>query len=204
MLAFQAGILATTAAFGVLLARSFYDTPAPWRRDGACVVAVLAGLLIALPAGAPLPFLLWTGGLVTGLLAIALIDLQTRTVPDLLSLPLIGLGLLHATLALGEPLLFAAGAAAAGLTLFLVGRLARLLVGGDTVGGADVLLAAAGGAWLGPLAAIDAALLAVAYCLPSLAAAGLQTRRIARRDIPFCPALAAGIATAWLLGPLFH
>ena len=84
------------------------------------------------------------------LLTLALIDLREKTLPDAITLPLIGAGLAAALILEPlDPLTHAIGAAA-GLTLFLaVGATFRRLRGYDGLGGGDAKLFAAAGAWVG-------------------------------------------------------
>jgi len=97
------------------------------------------------------------------LLTLAVIDLETRLLPDRITLPLAALGLAIAGAGYGP----SSGAALAGAALgygLLTGlnQLARLTMGQDGMGGGDAKLAAALGAWLGPAPLIWALLLAFA------------------------------------------
>jgi leader peptidase (prepilin peptidase)/N-methyltransferase len=96
----------------------------------------------------------WTaaGGLVLtwGLIALAVIDLDTQILPDAITLPLLWLGLL---LSLGGWITDARsailGAAAGYLALWGVFQLFRLLTGKEGMGYGDFKLLAVLGAWLG-------------------------------------------------------
>ena len=84
------------------------------------------------------------------LLALGLIDYDTKLLPDLITLPLLWLGLL---LSLGgtfsDPVSAIIGAAAGYLTLWSVYQLFRLLTGKAGMGYGDFKLLAMLGAWLG-------------------------------------------------------
>lgn len=84
------------------------------------------------------------------LLLLIALDAEHHWLPDLLTLPLIPLGLSVAWLGLGDPLVDRAiGAAVGGLGLWLIAMLYRLARGRDGMGGGDPKLLAALGAWLG-------------------------------------------------------
>jgi leader peptidase (prepilin peptidase)/N-methyltransferase len=184
--------VAAAALAGLALAQPFEPGPGPWRRLAAAG-AVLPALIVA-PGGADAAFLAWTALLVTLLVALAAIDLASRTVPDLLSLPLIAFGLVHA---------WARGLAAPALLALVVALvLAAWLVPGRWrrgVGGGDVLLAAGALAWLGPGVAIDLAVLVSVFLLPLAAWA---RARPGGAGIPAAPAVAAAVATLWFGGPV--
>src|SRR5439155_24040223 len=83
------------------------------------------------------------------LLAIAWIDLDTQTIPDVVTIPGVGLGLaasLFAPPGLAGALL---GAVCGGASLWLVGALYERSTGVPGMGGGDVKLAAMMGAFLG-------------------------------------------------------
>ena len=83
------------------------------------------------------------------LVAVAWIDLDTRTIPDAVTIPGVGLGL--AASLFGPPGILAAalGALAGGLSLWLVGAIYERATGVPGMGGGDVKLAAMMGAFLG-------------------------------------------------------
>ena len=152
--------------------------------------------LSAVAAGAPLPAscaLGWT------LLALAAIDLRTWTLPDALTLPLLGGGLLLAALgATGPPALHAAGALAGAAAVVGIDAAYRAWRGAPGMGMGDAKLLAAAGAWCG-LAALPSVLLLA--CVMGLLAA-LAAGAGARAPVPFGPGLAAGTWLTWLLGPV--
>ncbi|HWB51745.1 MAG TPA: A24 family peptidase [Stellaceae bacterium] len=137
------------------------------------------------------------------LLALGWIDWRHAVLPDILTLPLIPLGLaLAATLqpaALWDPLL---GAAGGYLSLRLVGWVYRRRRGRDGLGRGDAKLLAAGGAWVG-LTGLPSVVAGAA--IAGLCAAGammLAGHRLDRHSaLPFGPFLAAATWLVWLFGP---
>jgi leader peptidase (prepilin peptidase)/N-methyltransferase len=144
------------------------------------------------------------------LLALAWIDLRYFRLPDVLTLPLLLVGLvatgLEASASLPEALPVAltdhAIAAASGYLCFRgVGFAYRLLRNREGMGQGDAKLLAAGGAWLGfgllPVTIFLAALLGLGQALISAARNG---RLSGASVIPFGPALALAIWLLWLYG----
>jgi leader peptidase (prepilin peptidase) / N-methyltransferase len=137
-----------------------------------------------------------TGVLTAVLVAIAVIDLRTFRIPDLLSLPLIAAGLI---LAWTMPLLpfwhHIIGAAAGFAVLAGIGEWYFHRRGIDGLGLGDAKLFAAAGAWLGwqglPMVLMIAALGGLAFALLR----GGATRVTA---IAFGPWLALGFWLVWL------
>ena len=146
------------------------------------------------PAAALLLVFTWA------LLALAVIDWNTQLLPDVITLPLLWLGLLANTQALLVPLADAViGAAAGYLLLWCIYWLFRLVTGKEGMGYGDFKLLAALGAWLGwqmlPLIII---LASFAGAIIGLAGMILQ-RRDRRLTIAFGPylAIAGWIALIW-------
>lgn len=134
------------------------------------------------------------------LLALAVIDWNTQLLPDVITLPLLWLGLLANTQALLVPLADAViGAAAGYLLLWCIYWLFRLVTGKEGMGYGDFKLLAALGAWLGwqmlPLIII---LASFAGAIIGLAGMILQ-RRDRQLTIAFGPylAIAGWIALIW-------
>ena len=137
-----------------------------------------------------------------GLLALGWIDARTRLLPDVLTLPLLALGLMATAWLSPEDIAEHALAAAVGVTSFLaVAAAYRRLRGQDGLGMGDAKLLGVAGAWLG-LAALPRVVFAAA--LLGILAAGawrLSGRPIAATTaIPFGPFLALAIWAARLLG----
>jgi len=164
------------------------------------VAAVAAG-----PGWILLPALVWTWLLI----ALARIDLDTQLLPDRLTLPLGALGLVLSALALVTPVLmqppFPAmppplgsllGAALGYGILFLAAWGYYLATGREGLGGGDLKLLGAMGAWIGPVAVPLALFLAAV--LGSLVGGLLMLLRRGDRHlaIPFGPFLAAA---GWVL-----
>jgi prepilin signal peptidase PulO-like enzyme (type II secretory pathway) len=147
------------------------------------------------------------GVLVLGgfVLAAALIDLRHRILPDLMTLPLLALGLAADMLGL-TPVGFEDGLLGCAVGALLGGSLAvAASCGGGRVGGGDVKLLMALGAWLGPVGIALALLLAgSAHALGVVVLRMLDGRSPAGSGaLPFGPALALG-ALAVLAGALDH
>jgi len=136
------------------------------------------------------------------LLALGWIDLRSWLLPDVLTLPLIIVGL-AVTVALDPDRLtqHAAGAALGYLGLAAIAALYRAARGREGLGGGDAKLLAASGAWLGTAALPPVILLAA---LSALAAAGclrLAGIRLGRYSaLPFGPFLAFSTWAFWLSG----
>ena len=148
----------------------------------------------------PTPLSLVATALGWVLLALALIDLRYLEVPDAISLPLIPAGL-AATWWIEPQAVLAHAMAAAGAAgaIWLLGETYRRLRGQAGIGGGDVRLFAAAGAWVG-LAALPGVLflsgmfgLAAAVLLVRLGWATWGGR------IPFVPALSAALWTVFLV-----
>lgn len=164
-------------------------------------LATLAVALIALAVDAPLAWLDCLLG--WPLLALAWIDLRDWLLPDALTLPLIVIGLVVATIFDPEALVDRAAAAALGyLSLRLISELYQRLRHREGLGQGDAKLLAAGGAWLGVAALPQVILLSAIAAL--VVAGGLRVvgvRMRAHSALPFGPFLAAAIWALWLFGP---
>lgn len=134
------------------------------------------------------------------LLALAWIDAEHMLLPNLLTWPLIGLGLGWAAIATPETMLDEVIGAVVGYLLFrLIAWTYRRLRGHDGLGEGDASLLAAGGAWVGWQQLGAVVLLAA---LSGIAVALIQSARgrMLRADmaIPFGPCLALGIWIVFL------
>lgn len=166
------------------------------------VVELLSGLLLWLLVRRvedPL-VLVPQAAFLLALLAIAWIDLDTRTIPDVVTIPGVGLGLaasLFAPPGLAGALL---GALCGGVSLWLVGTLYERATSVPGMGGGDVKLAAMMGAFLGVggvFGAIFLASLAGSVFGILLIARGKGSRRTA---IPFGTFLAPAAIALCLYG----
>lgn len=162
---------------------------------GAAMIGVVAAL------AHPLPLALVTAGLGWWLLLTAALDLQEQWLPDLLTLPLILLGLAAAWAGFGPPLderLWGAGIGWASLEA--IRWIYRLSRGRDGMGGGDPKLFAAAGAWVGvwnlPVILLAAGLLGIAAALTML----LRRQKVgAATRLPLGTLLALALWPAWLL-----
>jgi leader peptidase (prepilin peptidase)/N-methyltransferase len=139
-----------------------------------------------------------------GLLVLAIVDWFDFRLPDLLTLPLIGGGLIAATLLPAESLLEHVGAAAAGYgSLWVIAWMYRRVRGQEGLGLGDAKLAAAAGAWLGfgPLPSV-LLLGSVVGILWVVIAAVVHGRAEFSKRIPFGVPLSFAIWIVWLYGPL--
>lgn len=180
------------------------------RRCGAAIsisypVIEAAALLIALVSFRlqPPPLAWSTAGLGWWLLALSAMDLREQRLPDLLTLPLLGAGLLVAWAQpdwAGAPPLAASllGALLAGGGLGAVRWAYSRLRRREGLGLGDVKLAAALGAWLGPWPLPSVLLLASAFGLVHALAVG--ARREPSMRVPFGPSLAIAFWLVWLTG----
>ncbi|MGD9510206.1 MAG: A24 family peptidase [Geminicoccaceae bacterium] len=157
----------------------------------AAAIGAVAFFLISAPFNVPAAILGWW------LLGLALIDLRSWRLPDVLTLPLVAFGIVAAWLGLLpeigllEALL---GAACGYLALAAVSWLYRRLRKRDGLGLGDAKLLAAAGAWLGPAALPWVILLAAPLGL--LLALARHTPLRGDSAVPFGPPLALAF---WLL-----
>lgn len=163
------------------------------------LAAAMLGIVAALAH--PLPLALVTAGLGWWLLLTAALDLQEQWLPDLLTLPLILLGLAAAWAGFGPPLverLWGAGIGWAALEA--IRWLYRLLRGREGMGGGDPKLFAAAGAWTGvwnlPVVLLAAGLLGIAAVLAMM----LRGEKVeAGTRLPLGTLIALAFWPAWLL-----
>lgn len=128
------------------------------------------------------------------LIPVIIIDLRSRIIPDWLTLPSLALGLGIAFLPEGmKPLSAFIGALLGGGLLFLVGRTGKTVLGKEGMGGGDIKLMTAAGAFLGPLAVLYALFLGSLFAILFVFVRLPFTRRFFGLEIPFGPFLAAGI-----------
>jgi leader peptidase (prepilin peptidase)/N-methyltransferase len=143
------------------------------------------------------------GVFLTLLLALAAIDWDTTLLPDDLTLPMLWLGLIGASLGWTDVGLNQAlwGAVAGYLSLWLVFWAFKLLTGKDGMGFGDFKLFAALGAWMGWAALIPIVLMASVFGAVVGIALKLNARLREGGYVPFGPFLALGGATALVLTP---
>jgi prepilin signal peptidase PulO-like enzyme (type II secretory pathway) len=141
--------------------------------------------------------LIWGVVLLPALVALAWIDIRTLRLPDPLTLPLIGAGLVQSWYFTGNVWHALTGAAAGYLFFLVIEKGYRALRGQDGLGRGDAKLLAAGGAWCGWLGLPWIVLIASGSGLAFAGALTLLGRRPAGM-MPFGPFLALGIALVWL------
>lgn len=151
--------------------------------------------------GFPPAMILWTATFVLGaaLAYLTYVDLRSFLLPDAVTLPLIGAGLLLALWLEPEIDVRLIGAGAGFACLYLVDRAYHAVRGRRGVGLGDAKLLAAAGAWLGWPALPVVLLIASGAGLVAVAVAGLRGHRIsASARLPFGPFLAIGFAAVWI------
>jgi leader peptidase (prepilin peptidase)/N-methyltransferase len=166
----------------------------------------LAALALALWAASAVegPMLLASCVLGWMLLALAAIDFSEEWLPDVLTLPLLILGLAVNALADAGTLVDDIIGAAAGFLVFAAIRfLYRRWRGRDGLGLGDAKLLAAAGAWLSwqglPSVVLIAAVIGLVMAVPM----ALRSGRVALDlRLPFGPALCLAFWLVWLYGPL--
>ena len=160
-----------------------------WRYPATELFTMLgfAAIAVAFPPGLPafgLACFFWFG------YALSLIDLKTMLLPDMLTLPLLWLGLLYHSLSNTLPLPDVIYGAVAGyLSLWAVYHIFRLLTRREGLGYGDFKLLAACGAWCGwqslPLILVIASLTGIVLTLCHTRHAGIH-----QQPVPFGPPLA--------------
>ena len=166
------------------------------------VIELAAGMIgVVAVLAHPLPLALVTAGLGWWLLLVAALDVEVEWLPDLLTLPLILLGLVAAWAGFGPPLaerLWGVGIGWASLeAIRLIYRLSR---GRDGMGGGDPKLFAAAGAWVGvwnlPVTLLAAGLLGIGAALTLM----LRGKVVAAETrLPLGTLIAIALWPAWLI-----
>lgn len=140
--------------------------------------------------------LLWAVVLLPALAALSWIDLRTMRLPDPLTLPLVGVGIVQSWYFTGVLWHAIIGAAAGYLFFVAIEKGYRALRGNDGLGRGDAKLLAAGGAWCGWVGLPWIVLIASSSGLLFAGALTLAGRRLSGM-MPFGPFLAFGIALVW-------
>lgn len=183
-----------------------YPLPARWRFSvtdaGLALAAAMIVVTLAGSAAHDDARRLIAPGLGLSVLLLILFDMRYRVLPDGLTLPVAALGVVAAP-ACGVSLWSALiGLAGAGGGMWLVGAGFRHFRGIDGLGMGDVKLAAAMGAWLGPIGCANAIALATLGALAVETAIGLYRRRgiEPRKRIPLGAYLGAAFWLTWCFG----
>ena len=181
------------------------------QHTGAAAVGALGFAALALVFGQSTQLVLAAIFTLT-LLTLALIDARFYVLPDLLTLPLLWLGLLINTQSYFAAIANAVlGAAVGYLSLWTIYWLFKLLCNKEGLGYGDFKLTAAIGAWLGWQALPNVVLVAALTALCSAAVFVLAGRMKVEKPMPFGPFLAlAGFLTVcvgqrltqWMSGAL--
>lgn len=152
-------------------------------------------------AGSTLPEAILTALLGWQLLLIAVIDFEHFWLPDHLTLPLLGTGLIAAGFLDRLAVLDAVIGAAAGFAaLWSLGFLYRRRRGRNGLGDGDPFLFAAGGAWIGWSGLPMVLLIASLSGLVLVGARRMCGERLEPDgEMPFAPFLAAGVWLTWIL-----
>jgi prepilin signal peptidase PulO-like enzyme (type II secretory pathway) len=139
-----------------------------------------------------------------GLSALSVADVHAFRLPDALTLPLAGMGLLVAWLMGWGPLWWRSLSAGAGfLFLYAVERAYHRLRGRDGLGRGDAKLFAASGAWLGAEGLATVLLWACGIALVTVLLAACFGHWLTRTTrLPFGPFLAFGTWLVWFYGPI--
>ncbi len=166
----------------------------------------LAGIIVAIwPLWLFGPSLDAVGGMLLGwhLIAIAVIDLETLTIPDHLVLPMGLCGLLYSGLrdgwtGLGTSVLAGVIGAAFPLLILLI---SRVIMRREGVGSGDVTMSAGFSTYLRPVTvAFSLAIAAAMAVLGSVLFAIFRKKSLRGREIPFGPWLALGAWISYLYG----
>lgn len=166
-----------------------------WGVAGLCALAA-AGVAWRVPAPG---MALWSVPLTATMVVLAVTDWGYRILPDILVLPLAGMGLLANGLGgLTTPVDALLGLVGGGGALWLCAALYRWRAGGDGIGGGDIKYLAALGAWLGGSALLPVTAMAALAALVMAAMAGLF-RRPSEDVLPFGSFLSLA-AWLWLVG----
>ena len=141
----------------------------------------------------------WSLGLGWTLVVLASVDLAVFRLPDVLTLPLMGAGLVYAALDGGDVGGHAAGLLAGYGSIAATGWVFARLRRRRGIGLGDAKLFAAAGAWLGWAALPSVMLISCGVGLAWFAIVALvQGREALRRPVPFGVALCCGIWSLWL------
>jgi prepilin signal peptidase PulO-like enzyme (type II secretory pathway) len=161
-------------------------------------------VLVPVVAGSRLDLVSFGLGVV--LLLLALFDLRYRQLPNELTLPLAAIGIAGAEFVGPGLVPSLIGMIAAGGGVWLVGTVFERVRGVAGLGGGDVKLIAAMGAWLGPLPVAQA--IGVAALTAALAETTLQVMRHGRvvpgQRIAFGAYLAGAFWVSWCVAPLLE
>lgn len=168
----------------------------------AAALLIAGAVCLTVPVDTGMPGRAWLviEGCLLGwsLLLLAAIDLRSFTLPDYLTIPLLGAGLYFASW-YGRDVfhLHCVAALAAWFSLEAIAMLYRAMRGRDGLGGGDAKLLAAAGGWLGPALLPEIVFVGALVTLTG-AWLGHRGRPGATTRIPFGPGLALASWGGWL------
>jgi leader peptidase (prepilin peptidase)/N-methyltransferase len=170
----------------------------------ALVLAALfgAGWALDIPADGP-----WLVAVLLGafLVALTAFDIEWMRLPDVLTFPLIAIGLLKAGVWEGQWLSGWAGTVIGYSFIYLVAWIWRRSGRGEAIGMGDAKLLAAAGAWFGPLALAPVLLVAsLSGLLIAFVSGAYKAEASISAKIPFGPFIGIGMWAAWLAPDLFR
>ncbi len=133
------------------------------------------------------------------LIGLSAIDFQTGLLPNWLTLPLIGLGLVQNWAIGNDVAFFIIGGIVGYLAVYLLSAFWSHYRGEQGIGLGDAKLLAAAGTWLGPLNLPGVLLIASTAGLAVVIVLSLLKREAvrSRQAIPFGPYIALGMWTIW-------
>lgn len=171
---------------------------------GLSVAAMASSALVVYVNGA-LAWPIWlTIGIGLVLAALIWADLTWLRLPDALTFPLIGVGLVHASLVRGSLPMALIGAGLAYGAIFGLNWLWKRRRGEDGIGMGDAKFLAGAGAWFGPLALSPLMLMASGAGLALVGVRRLLMRgHNFERHLPFGPFLILGFWIIWLFPDAF-
>jgi leader peptidase (prepilin peptidase)/N-methyltransferase len=177
----------------------FCRKPISWRYPLVELVVGALGYALWLKYGRNEPWMLLSLGACAALVAVAMIDWDTFLIPDELSLGLLAVGLISAPLnplyggTIAQAYLQAGLGGLGGFLLcFAIAYGGKLAFRKDAMGGGDIKLLAAVGAWSGALGAFDCMIVG-SFFGAAYGIALLAQKKVRRSDpIPFGPFLVLG------------
>lgn len=182
------------------------STATRWWLPALAFGALFCGFALALWVSLPPPPAMMLASAVLGVLLATLsaIDVRVYRLPDLLTLPLLLVGLAAVWMLDLAPLWWRIVSAAIGWGLMAaIAALYERARGTAGLGLGDAKLVGAGAAWIGGEGIPTLLLVGAVSALLVVGVARLAGRRIDRTTrVPFGPFLAFGIWFVWLLGPL--
>ncbi|MEM8631814.1 MAG: prepilin peptidase [Pseudomonadota bacterium] len=170
-------------------------------------IAVAALTLLLAPPTVPVGFAIWSLIMFGGLTALGATDSLTKTVPDLISVPMVALGLVHAA-TMGQLWPFGLSVAIVLVFAILWAALAPQRLS-SLIGGGDVLLLAVALAWVGPGVLPDLIVLTAAILIAQVAvmrAIGIASvsdpSERPENAVPLAAAIGLAQGILWVAGPL--